>query len=63
MKTIAAAGLALALLAPSIATAAISRGEQMKACAAEWQAKGHHKHGMRYQHFMRECLKKMAASQ
>lgn len=62
MKTLAALAVTSLLFIPGLSNAAMSRGEQMKACAAEW-AKAHHSHGQRYQHFMRDCLKKMAASQ
>lgn len=60
MTWIIATAVALTLSSSALADAPLSRGDQMKACAAQWKAQGHHSHGMRYQHFISACLKKMS---
>ena len=63
MKTSGLVGVALilALASGASATQPLSRGDQMKACAAQWRAQGHKAEGVRYQHFIGECLKRMSA--
>ena len=63
MKFSAIAGmfLMLSLACAASATQPVSRGDQMKACAAQWRSQGHKSQGVRYQHFIGECLKKMSA--
>ena len=60
MKWIIATATALVIFS-SAAAAPLSRGDQMKACAAQWKSQGHHGQGMRYQQFISVCLRKMAA--
>lgn len=59
-------GLAGVLLTVALASGAsavqpLSRGDQMKACAAQWRSQGQKSQGVRYQHFIGECLKKMSS--
>lgn len=63
MKISGVAG-ALFMLALGLGASAAqppSRGDQMKACAAQWKAKGQKGQGVRYQHFIAECLKRTSA--
>ena len=65
MTNMKATAFAVALLMLGLATGAtaarpLSRGDQMKACAAQWKAQGHKPSGVKYQHFIGECLRKMS---
>ena len=62
MKTFAALLVTLALTGAARAGEPMSRGDHMRACAAQWKAQGHHGQGVRYQQFISACLKKMASA-
>ena len=49
--------LSLILAAPSLAQAPMSRGDHMKACAAQWREQKHLTKGVRYQRFLSDCMK------
>ena len=61
IAALAAALLLLGFAFGASAAQPLSRGDQMKACAAQWKAQGHASQGVKYQHFIGECLRKMSA--
>ncbi len=62
MKLTCMIALLLSLSGSALAAPPMSRADHMKTCAEQWKTKkSSQPHSSRYQHFMSDCMKSIAA--